>query len=362
MDARTWNIFQLGFGFMLVFTGFDTQSFIEETVLSSVSDDTGRVDEHAGYYSLSIIYAVFTVANLMSPPIIAVLGAKWSMAVGGSTYVIFLASFFYINTWLLYFTSALLGFGAALLWNGEGNYLTMNSDEKTAGRHSGIVWALYMSSLISGGIFLTFIFDYSTTHIPQATIRILYAFFAALGVLGVITLALLRSPLKEQLHEQPKQNHIKNLMSTFHLMLTKNMAFLAVVSLYLGMELTFWNGIYTTSLSFTRQFGANENDILAMPLALICGFLLGLGDSCWNTQLYSILAIEYEDQSTQAFAITRFFNALAACAAYFSGSYLKLRFQLSILFFGAVLAAVCFFAAERRAKKDSLDRSAAVIA
>ncbi len=50
MDARTWNIIQLGIGFMILFAGFNTQNFIEQTVLNSVYEDTGRVDEHAGYY------------------------------------------------------------------------------------------------------------------------------------------------------------------------------------------------------------------------------------------------------------------------------------------------------------------------
>lgn len=43
-----------------------------------------------------------------------------------------------------------------------------------------------------------------------------------------------------------------------------------------------------------------------MSIALLCSFLLGLGDSCFNTQLYSILGRVYADQSTAAFAIFKF--------------------------------------------------------
>jgi hypothetical protein len=50
MEARTWNIIQLGIGFLLLFAGFNTQKFIEQAVLSNVADDTGRVNVNAGYY------------------------------------------------------------------------------------------------------------------------------------------------------------------------------------------------------------------------------------------------------------------------------------------------------------------------
>lgn len=44
----------------------------------------------------------------------------------------------------------------------------------------------------------------------------------------------------------------------------------------------------------------------SVSIALLCSFLLGLGDSCFNTQLYSILGRVYADQSTAAFAIFKF--------------------------------------------------------
>lgn len=38
-------------------------------------------------------------------------------------------------------------------------------------------------------------------------------------------------------------------------------------------------------------------------LAIVCSFLLGLGDSCFNTQIYSILGGVYAENSASAFAI-----------------------------------------------------------
>lgn len=46
--------------------------------------------------------------------------------------------------------------------------------------------------------------------------------------------------------------------------------------------------------------------LLSVPVALLCSFLLGLGDSCFNTQLYSILGRVYAEDSNPAFAIFKF--------------------------------------------------------
>lgn len=41
-------------------------------------------------------------------------------------------------------------------------------------------------------------------------------------------------------------------------------------------------------------------------VAILCSFLLGLGDSCFNTQLLSILGFLYSEDSAPAFAVFKF--------------------------------------------------------
>ncbi|KRY78079.1 UNC93-like protein MFSD11 [Trichinella pseudospiralis] len=45
-------------------------------------------------------------------------------------------------------------------------------------------------------------------------------------------------------------------------------------------------------------------------VAILCSFLLGFGDSCWNTQIYATLGSKYTTESTRAFALFKFFNLL----------------------------------------------------
>lgn len=55
---------------------------------------------------------------------------------------IFMVSFLYPKTWLLYVTSAILGTGAALIWTGQGNYLSLCSNASNISRNSGVFWAM----------------------------------------------------------------------------------------------------------------------------------------------------------------------------------------------------------------------------
>lgn len=50
----------------------------------------------------------------------------------------------------------------------------------------------------------------------------------------------------------------------------------------------------------------------SVSIALLCSFLLGLGDSCFNTQLYSILGHVYAEESMPAFAIFKFIQVIRA--------------------------------------------------
>ncbi|KAM4535727.1 UNC93-like protein MFSD11 isoform 1-T2 [Fundulus diaphanus] len=82
-------------------------------------------------------------------------------------------------------------------------------------------------------------------------------------------------------------------------------------------------------------------------IALLCSFLLGLGDSCFNTQLYSILGYVYAEQSTPAFAIFKFIQSVSAAVAFFYSGYLLLTWQLLVLVILGFTGTLCFFVVER---------------
>lgn len=60
-------------------------------------------------------------------------------------------------------------------------------------------------------------------------------------------------------------------------------------------------------------------------LAILCSLLLGLGDSCFNTQILSILGGMYPDDSAPAFAIFKFTQSLSAAGSFFYSNQVKKR-------------------------------------
>ncbi|KAL3071013.1 hypothetical protein niasHT_037172 [Heterodera trifolii] len=336
---QTRNVLQLGIGFFFIFLALNSQGFIEEAVLDSFARKGIGVKFHDGYTSLAIIYASFTIHNFVAAPIIAWLGVRWALVFAGLTYAIFQAGFLFVNRWYLFSSSTLLGLGAAVIWTAQGKYLAMNSTEETAGRHSGLFWALSQLCQSCGGIFLLVVFllmpsppggGEQETSISVPTVRFIYGTFTALTVLGTVILALLPVPTAttparqtntidstssaaavrdpstvstelahstdegaegsgeaEAIAEQP--SHLAILSSTVKLMGTRRMVFFSLPFMYTGISQSFWSSIYPTTVANTEMFQLNQgvNPKLLLALTAIVqgigqatsGFIFGILDS-----------------------------------------------------------------------------------
>ncbi|GAA6068733.1 UNC93-like protein MFSD11 isoform X1, partial [Tachysurus ichikawai] len=86
----------------------------------------------------------------------------------------------------------------------------------------------------------------------------------------------------------------------------------------------------------------------SIELALFCSFLLGLGDSCFNTQLLSIVGFIFREDSAPAFAVFKFVQSIAAALAFFYSNYLQLYWQLLIMVLVGFTGTLSFFVAEWR--------------
>nr|XP_057905607.1 UNC93-like protein MFSD11 [Doryrhamphus excisus] len=93
----------------------------------------------------------------------------------------------------------------------------------------------------------------------------------------------------------------------------------------------------------------------SVGVALLCSFLLGVGDSCFNTQLLSIIGFTFRDNSAPAFAIFKFIQSILAALAFFYSNFLLLHWQLLILVLVGLLGTLTFFTAERLAQASWQD-------
>lgn len=100
--------------------------------------------------------------------------------------------------------------------------------------------------------------------------------------------------------------------------------------------------------------------LFSLILALLCSFLLGLGDSCFNTQIYSLIGSVYKEDSSPAFAIFKFIQSLATSMAFFYSNYIGLDMHVYILAASATIGTLAFFAVERISRLEKAGSSSAI--
>lgn len=116
--------------------------------------------------------------------------------------------------------------------------------------------------------------------------------------------------------------------------------------------LCFLNLPMESPLHKTSAIGYIEPSVF---VAILSGYFLGMADSCWNTQIYTLIGIMYKHESSCAFALFKFFQSLAACASFYYSSVLLLHWQLLFLCLGAGMAAICFNIVSNKADQHEID-------
>ncbi|KAJ8345513.1 hypothetical protein SKAU_G00297060 [Synaphobranchus kaupii] len=429
------NIFILGFGFMFMFTAFQTCGNVEQTVIKSYNSSGFH---GSGYTSMSIIYGVFSASNLIAPSVVAVVGPQLSMFFSGLVYSGYIAMFIHPFTWSFYTASVLVGIAAAVLWTAQGNLLTINSTDATIGRNSGIFWALLQFSLFFGNLYIYFAWHGKDT-ITDKDRQTVFISLTVISLVGSFLFFLIQRPepvvVPKETQEPPLpaensesssvvvppqglwSQALEAFKKAIQLSVTKEMLLLSISIAYTGLELTFYSGVYGTSIGAMSQFGHDAKGLIGLSgifigmgeilgggvfgmlnkcnrfgrnpvvllglvthyvafyliflniasdapiapeegthmqafippsveVALLCSFLLGLGDSCFNTQLLSIVGYIFREDSAPAFAVFKFVQSIAAALAFFYSNYLLLHWQLLIMVGVGFLGTLTFFMAE----------------
>ena len=290
IDRSFVNVIILSCGFMLVFTAFQTMGNIEKTVLQSIKTENPNFTGEA-YTSLAIVYAVFATCNWLAPSYISITGPRVAIFTGACCYVFFIATFLWPQNALLYSASCVLGLGAALIWTGHGQYLTENSDSETMSRNAGIFWAIFQTSMFIGNLFVYYMFTES--EINPSTRKVVFSVLTGLAVAGTCVLAALRriSPrltlgeaegvssadkelrIPEPAREKPLLAAWRAFLDAFSLFLTPRMLLLSLTFVYTGLVLTFYSGVYSSSIGFTKAMGTPRKSLIGLS-----GIFIGIGE------------------------------------------------------------------------------------
>lgn len=274
----------------------------QKTVLEYIRDKEDPTFTADAYTSLAIIYAVFATCNWLAPSFISVTGPRTAILTGCFCYIVFIASFLWPKTELLYTVSALVGFGAALIWTGQGTYLTQNSDSDTMSRNAGLFWAIFQCSLFIGNLFVYFTFLGS--EIDASTRNTVFGVLTAVAVLGGLLLTTLRKApqvmelgeaegvssadkelqIPPPVKEKPLKAAWHALRDSIRLFVTGKMMLLSITFFYAGLVLTFFSGVYSSAIGFTLEMGTNAKSLVGLS-----GICVGVGEVVAGA-LFGILA------------------------------------------------------------------------
>ncbi|CAG2199109.1 UNC93-like protein MFSD11 [Mytilus edulis] len=349
---------------------------------------------------VTLVYVSFMLCsplgNWIAPPVVDAIGPKITMLIGAVMYCLFILQFLKPMTWALYLGSVLVGFGAAILWTAQGNFLTINSDSDTVARNSGIFWALLQCSLLFGNIYSYFVLK-GSANITSGERTKLYTALSGAAVAGTLCFLVLRNKRTSDVNDLvnlPKsaESSEPSLNTESSLNIDKtNKKDSPLQSIDQGNVIakcsnSLHSGVYGTCISNNAHFGNEAKGLLGISgmfigageilgggifglfgkrtnrhgrdpivlsdeatylvsnkyIAILCSFLLGFGDSSFNTQLYSILGFMFPEDSSPAFALFKFVQSIAAAAGFFYSDYLILQWQLLILVVLGTVGTYCF--------------------
>uniref|UniRef100_A0A8C5N5A2 Major facilitator superfamily domain containing 11 n=1 Tax=Gouania willdenowi TaxID=441366 RepID=A0A8C5N5A2_GOUWI len=98
---------------------------------------------------------------------------------------------------------------------------------------------------------------------------------------------------------------------------------LGLVTHFVAFYLVFLN--IASDAPLAPEAGTNREAFItpSVGVALLCSFLLGFGDSCYNTQLLSIVGFLFRDKSAPAFAVFKFIQVSISLYQSTTGTSLK---------------------------------------
>ncbi|CAJ0567602.1 unnamed protein product, partial [Mesorhabditis spiculigera] len=273
--------------------GFDIMVFLAETIMHSVKDRCPDcIIDFAGYYAQCLLYACFTVANLIAPVFLARFGSKKTILAAICCFTIYSSNFLLIRNYIFFPCSAIAGIGAALFYCGTGAYAAKHSTEATLARTQALSFMLMMSSMLVSGNYMIVSSaltkdsekgnsshnenDASYREFSDAEINTLKIGMMASSVLAIILCLLLPSRrIKGSLYVKATNITIRAQLGLIYKAL-KNPGLTKLIPHYIfcGAFTCFMNSIYTTSVSFTHIFAHEDNLVAFVCMSMSVGELI----------------------------------------------------------------------------------------
>ncbi|KVI09471.1 UNC93-like protein 3 [Cynara cardunculus var. scolymus] len=186
------DIHILSWAFLLIFLAYGAAQNLQSTL---------NTDGDLGTISLGILYTSFTVSSLFASSVVRKLGSKNALLLGTTGYWLYIAANLKPSWYTMVPASLYLGFAAAILWVGEGTYLTSTArsqanDHKlhegtVIGHFNGEFWAIFASHQLVGNLLTLALLRDGEEGSTSGT-TLLFTVFLGSMTLGTILMAFLK--------------------------------------------------------------------------------------------------------------------------------------------------------------------------
>jgi len=157
---------------------------------SIIGLNSGIPDKYtnAGY---GILYFIFALGSLVAPALVNKFGPRMMMCLGGSVYVVFSSSLLLagpLHTIPLPFVTicaSLVGFGAAVLWSGNGAMLLSYPTESSRASYIATFWIIFNLGAVIGGI-QSFVTNLDKGGKDEGAAASTFIIYIAMGVIGSV--------------------------------------------------------------------------------------------------------------------------------------------------------------------------------
>ncbi|XP_011807457.1 PREDICTED: UNC93-like protein MFSD11 isoform X2 [Colobus angolensis palliatus] len=377
-SKKLFNIIILGVAFMFMFTAFQTCGNVAQTVIRSLNS----TDFHgSGYTSMAIIYGVFSASNLITPSVVAIVGPQLSMFASGLFYSMYIAVFIQPFPWSFYTASVFIGIAAAesdrrtvfialtvislvgtvlfFLIRKPDSENILGEDESSDDQDMEVNESAQNNLTKAVDAFkksfkLCVTKEMLLLSITTAYTGLELTFFS--GVYGTCIGAINKFGAEEKSLIGLSGIFIgigEILGGSLFGLLSKNNRFgrnpvvlLGILVHFIAFYLIFLNMPGDAPIAPVKGTDSSAYIKSSKEVAILCSFLLGLGDSCFNTQLLSILGFLYSEDSAPAFAIFKFVQSICAAVAFFYSNYLLLHWQLLVMVIFGFFGTISFFTVE----------------
>lgn len=267
MDISLYNVIILSFAFFFTEAAYVSVFNAQKYVIESIKKEDPSYNGDS-YIALCITYALFSLFICVAPPIIRAAGPRPVIVGGTLLNVCYIAQFLYPIGWVLYFSSVVSGIVGALVWNAQGYYLTENSTKVTVTRNSSILWGIMQSGVIFGNAYI--LITIRKNEMDKNDRYLLFGFMAGMVLVSfVITFFLREAPHGVTNKLTPS----KIFINTIKILFTVDMLLLSVTFFYVGIESSFYIGVYSSALGFMEVFHMDATVLISLS-----GILIGVGE------------------------------------------------------------------------------------